>query len=106
MIAFEHGLYIRIVELPKGPQPRPLASGFNSETAYRVLGIHSPSETSEAYLILANDRDELWFISNRHVRTVSLSDMSRLRVALPVMDLENSAPVLPTQHKEADMRIA
>jgi hypothetical protein len=74
MITVETGLYVRIEEMQgeRAPQPRPLASGFSRDVAYRVLGVHAPSETSEAYLILANDRDELWFISNRHVRAQRL----------------------------------
>lgn len=74
MIAYETGLYVRIEELsgPRAPMPRPLASGFASDMAYRVLGIHSPAETSDAYLVLSNGREELWFISTRHVRTVGL----------------------------------
>lgn len=32
------------------------------------MGIYTPSETAEAYFILVNDRDEFWFISQRHVR--------------------------------------
>jgi hypothetical protein len=74
MVCLEPGLYVRIVEMrgERAPLPRPLASGFNEDTAYRVLGLHSASETSEAYLILSNDRDELWFISNKHARSVAL----------------------------------
>jgi hypothetical protein len=41
--------------------------------AYRVIGVHSPSETSECYFILSNDRNEVWFISNRHCRTVAVA---------------------------------
>lgn len=67
-IAFEPNLYVRIVELDNGPAPLPLMNGFNTERAYRVLGLYTPSETGEAYLILPNDREEMWFISNRHVR--------------------------------------
>ncbi len=110
MIAFEHGLYVRIKELAEGPQPRPLSSGFNLETAYRVLGIHSPSETSEAYLIMSNDRDEIWFVSNRHVRTVQVSDAIALRAPLsgPGLDKPLENPVLkpPVQYNERDRRLA
>lgn len=53
---------------PHAPHPRPLANGFSVDTVYRVLGLHCPSETSEAYFILCNDRDEVWFISNQHFR--------------------------------------
>lgn len=70
MVVIEKDLYVVIRELDheRAPQPRPLQSGFSNAIAYRVLGLHSASETSEAYLILANDRDEIWFISNKHVR--------------------------------------
>lgn len=57
---------------PRAPQPRPLDAGFSAGCAYRVLGLHAPSETGEAYFILSNDRDEVWFISNRHFRTYAL----------------------------------
>jgi hypothetical protein len=72
MLTLEPGVYVRIVELPNGPTPFPLASGFNDETAYRAIGMFNPSETSDAYFILSNDRDELWFICNRHARVVGL----------------------------------
>jgi hypothetical protein len=72
MLTLEPGLYIKIVEFDKAPPPYPLQSGFNEHTAYRVLGMFNASESSEALLILSNDRDEIWFISNRHVRTVVL----------------------------------
>ena len=73
MLTLENALYVRIEELPNGPKPLPLHSGFNTHTAYRALGMFNPSETSDAYFILSNDRDETWFICNRHVRTVALA---------------------------------
>lgn len=72
MLTLEPALYVKIVEYPKAPAPYPLQSGFNSDTAYRVLGMFNASESSEAYLIMSNDRHEIWFISNRHVRTVAI----------------------------------
>lgn len=72
MIFFEHGLYLRVEEIPNGPKPLPLGSGFSITKAYRALGLYNPSETSDAYFILSNDRDELWFICNRHLRTYAL----------------------------------
>lgn len=72
MIWFEQGLYLRIEELENGPGPLPLRSGFSREIAYRALGVFNPSESSDAYYILSNDRDEIWFICNRHLRTVAL----------------------------------
>lgn len=83
MQSLENGLYIKIVELDKAPPPYPLQSGFNSDTAYRVIGLYNASESSEAYLIMSNDRDEMWFISNRHVRTVAiLPEQTAFRLAL------------------------
>lgn len=72
MIWFEQGLYLRVEELDNGPRPLPLRSGFSREIAYRALGVFNPSESSDAYYILSNDRDEIWFICNRHLRTVAL----------------------------------
>lgn len=67
----------------RAPRPLPLLSGFSENVAYRVLGVHSPSETSEAYFILSNDRDEVWFISNRHLRTWQLRpETTALRIPL------------------------
>ncbi|MEA1063441.1 hypothetical protein [Erwinia sp. HR93] len=77
MLWLEQGLYLRVQELPNGPRPLPLQSGFSSGTAYRALGCFNPSETSDAYYILSNDRDEIWFICNRHLRTVCLQPAQR-----------------------------
>ncbi len=72
MIHLEPGLYLRVQELPERAPPMPLQSGFAIDVAYRALGIYSPSETGECYYIVVNDRDETWFISNRHFRVVGL----------------------------------
>ncbi|ERH48237.1 hypothetical protein O203_19180 [Ectopseudomonas chengduensis] len=69
MMFFEQGLYLRVEELPDGPKPLPLESGFSTGNAYRAMGLYNPSETSDAYFVLSNDRDEVWFICNRHLRT-------------------------------------
>lgn len=71
-IAFQPGLYMRVQELEGGPTPRPLQQGFNTHTAYLALALHSASETSDAYFVFSNDRDETWFICTRHLRTVAL----------------------------------
>lgn len=70
------------MEGDRAPMPKPLASGFVTEHAYRVLGMFSPSETSDAYLILSNERDELWFICNRHLRTAGIIEKGPLRLPL------------------------
>jgi hypothetical protein len=68
VIIFEEGLYVRVKELSNGPKPFPLQSGFSETRAYRVVGAYNASESSDAFFILSNDRDELWFICNRHLR--------------------------------------
>lgn len=84
MTDYERGLYVRIVELPKGPHPLPLEHGFSENTAYRVLGIYNASESGECWLILSNDLNEMWYISQRHARTWSLlPEERRFRMALP-----------------------
>ncbi len=94
MITLENGLYLRVQELQNGPKPFPLQSGFNPDTAYRALGMFSPSETSDAYFILSNDRDEVWFICNRHLRTVALV-ASNTALRVPLASLGTGASVVP-----------
>lgn len=74
MLTLDTNLFLRIHQLPNGPRPLPLESGFSLGTSYRALGMFNPSETSDAYFILSNDRDEIWFICNRHLRTVCAKD--------------------------------
>ena len=85
MISIADALFVVVKELggDRAPRPLPLSSGFSEGVAYRILGVHSPSETGEAYLILSNDRDEIWFISNRHFRTWEMRPETRaLRMPL------------------------
>jgi hypothetical protein len=93
MLWLEQGLYLRIEELAHGPRPLPLSSGFTPQTAYRALGCFNPSETSDAYYILSNDRDEIWFICNRHLRTVFL-DASNTAFRVKMQEPAESLPVL------------
>jgi hypothetical protein len=72
MLTLEPGLFFRVQELTDGPKPLPLKSGFSLDKGYRALGLFNPSETSDAYFIFANDREEIWFICNRHLRAVGL----------------------------------
>lgn len=97
MLWIEQGLYLRVEELINGPRPLPLLSGFNRDTAYRALGCFNPSETSDAYYILSNDRDEIWFICNRHLRTAFLAPASdAFRLALkPVERQAHAVEALP-----------
>lgn len=91
--SIEAGLYVRIEQLAAGPQPLPLASGFSTGTAYRVLGLESFSETSESYLILSNENDQIWFISNRHARTLGVFPAeARLRFPLAEIAARSESP--------------
>jgi hypothetical protein len=76
-------------ERPNAPVPRPLSSGFSSNKAYRVLGLHCPTETSEAYFVLCNDRNEVWFVSNQHFRVYEGEQHSK-----PLEFATSQAPVL------------
>lgn len=69
---------IQQMEGENAPRPLPLSNGFTAGLAYEVLGVHTASESGEAFLILRNDRDEMWFISNRHVRIVDMPKLSSL----------------------------
>ena len=81
MICIEPGVYVRVFEMPNGPMPRPLGSGFSMGVAYRVLGIFSPSETSEGFCVLVNDRDETWYVSDRHFKVEAVrNDLAVLRL--------------------------
>lgn len=83
MLSLESGIYLRVEQLPNGPRPLPLESGFSVHMAYRAIGMFNPSETSDAYFIFSNDRDEIWFICNRHLRCLGLIPGSQaLRLAL------------------------
>lgn len=71
-IYIQPDIYVRVEQFKgdRAPQPLPLSNGFSEDRVYRVLGIHTASESAEAFLILKNDRDEMWFISNRHFRVL------------------------------------
>ncbi len=104
MLCFESGLYLRVEELDNGPKPFPLQSGFSMGVAYRALGLYNPSETSDAYFVLSNDRDEIWFICNRHVRTIAvLPNETRLRFSALASVVRKSASVsMPRQATVTD----
>ena len=72
MTTLEPGLYVRIEESDGWPRPFPLVNGFSVGQAYRALGLSNPSKTSDAYFVLSNDNDEIWLISNSHVRAYAL----------------------------------
>jgi hypothetical protein len=67
----EPDLFIRIKQLSGGPVPLPMSNGFREDVPYRVRGGFTMSESSEMYFLLANDRDEPWWIANRHCRIIT-----------------------------------
>ncbi|WP_229753087.1 hypothetical protein [Deinococcus aerophilus] len=72
--------------------PLPLQSGFSENGAYRVMSVHNPSESSDAYFILPNDRDELWFVCQRRLHFVELHDTSGHHLEWPA---PRSVPLPP-----------
>ena len=83
MTSLQPGLHVRIEVRDRCPELFPLSSGFSAGQAYRTLGLYNTSETSEAYFVLRNDRDEIWFICKRHDRANALLPDKRV-FALPV----------------------
>ena len=81
MIHLDPRLYVEIVPFagPRSPRPHPVEDGgFDTDLIYKCLGIYTPSETGEAYVILSNPGREIWFISNRHLRAYALLDSDAL----------------------------
>lgn len=68
--------------------PLPLQSGFSLDRLYRVVGVYNANESSDAFFILPNDRGELWFICQRHLRFGALVDTPAHH--LPSMELQAS----------------
>lgn len=85
MIYIQAGLYVTVRQLDtiSAPKPLPLQNGFSENCGYLVLGAFSLSESGEAFFVLSNDRDEIWFISNRHLRAHKLlPDSQAFRIAV------------------------
>jgi hypothetical protein len=102
MLTFEPGLYVRIdqIDNDRAPQPLPLASGFTEGAAYRVVGMHRPSETGEAYLMLVNDRDEIWFVSNKHAKAHAFLPETR-QFSIPLGELHPLVALRPPPRNRA-----
>ncbi len=68
------GLRVRICTLHGATAPRPLPdeSGFTEGKDYPVLGIIEHSSDAEMWLIVPNDLNMIYRISNRHCRYVPL----------------------------------
>ncbi len=86
MIYIQPGFYVTIEQLDTAlaPPPKPLSHGFSRQFAYLVIGAFSLSESGEAYFILSNDQNQIWFISNRHLRSYKLlPDSTAFQIPVP-----------------------
>lgn len=83
MTSLQPGLCVSIQVRDRCPEPFLLSSGSLADRAYRALGLYNALRTSEAYFVLSNDRDEIWFICARHDRANALLPDKRV-FALPI----------------------
>ncbi|WP_439881203.1 hypothetical protein ACSX1A_18930 [Pontibacter sp. MBLB2868] len=68
-------------------KPHPINDGrFDPAFAYKVLGAYNASETSECFFIISNTLNEIWFISQRHLRAYKLLDSDELYTELSEQD--------------------
>jgi hypothetical protein len=75
-------LYVTLQPL-EHVKPHPINDGrFDPSFAYKVLGVYNASETSECFFILSNTYNEMWFISQRHLRVYKLIDSDEFYIAL------------------------
>lgn len=87
-------LYVTLQPL-EHVKPHPINDGrFDPAYAYKVLGLHSASETSECYFILSNTHNEIWFISQRHLRAHKLLESDELYFKLDPMKQESVLSLL------------
>ncbi len=83
---------------PHAPMPHPIRDArFDAGRVYKVLGMYNASESSEAFFVLSNPENEIWFISNRHLRAAGLSDAKNLSFDKPAWErLQTGSDTLPT----------
>lgn len=94
MLTLDPRLYLEIVPYngDRPPVPHPVHDAhFDPKRIYKALGIYSPSETAEAYLILSREDGAIWFISNRHLRAYALLDSTELSLTKPRRSVMNTA---------------
>lgn len=71
-------LYVTLQPL-EHVKPHPINDGrFDPAYAYKVLGAYNASETSECFFILSNTYNEIWFISQRHLRAYKIIESDEL----------------------------
>lgn len=77
-------LYVTLQPL-EHVKPHPVNDGrFDPAYAYKVLGVYNASESSECFFILSNTHNEIWFISQRHLRAYKILDSDELYLKLKV----------------------
>ena len=72
MTSAERDLYARGKQLVSGPKPFPLLSGFSTGHPHRAFGSANARAAKDAYFVLRNDSEEIWFSCNCHVRAHAL----------------------------------
>jgi hypothetical protein len=79
-------------------KPHPITDGrFDPAYAYKVLGVYNASETSECFFILSNTSNEIWFISQRHLRSYKLLESDEFFIQ---KEQEHEIPELNTTAAE------
>lgn len=70
---FFSGLRVRIHALHgvNAPTPSPEFAGFSENAVYPVIGVIEHDPSGEMFLVLPNNKGEIWRLSNRHVRYVA-----------------------------------
>lgn len=70
MMWLKAGIMVRIEQLSgdRAPVPLPLSSGFSIDKEYEIMGMWTPSESADAFAVLINDFDQIWYICTRHLR--------------------------------------
>jgi hypothetical protein len=87
-------LYVTLQPL-EHVKPHPINDGrFDPAYAYKVLGVYNASETSECFFILSNTYNEIWFISQRHLRAYKILDSDELYLELEVERKESILSLL------------
>lgn len=101
-IHLQTGLYVRIEEAAPG-QVGPLEQGFSRDRLYRVLDLQDASSLLDAGVVLANDRDEICFVLEPHVR-IALIAPERFELRLARNPFEDWTEV-PTEDLIADRHL-
>lgn len=90
-------LYVSLCPLDH-VKPHPIDDGhFDPAYAYKVLGVYNASESSECFFILSNTQNQIWFISQRHLRAHKLLDSDEFYLKLEAEESEEKPSTKATQ---------